>query len=291
MDLREFQQRALGTDQPDRSDDALAVHILGLAGEAGSVASEYKKHLRDGPAHSFWKARMREELGDVLWYVAAVASHLGLDLNEVAHANLEKTNGRWQAKLSDQFDADFPRDEQLPRRGMIDLVAGRRADGSPVVRMMFEGSQIGDDLTDASPVDDGYRYHDVFHLGFAALLGWSPVTRALLGRKRRSDPTVDEQEDGGRAVAIEEGLSAAVFAYASQHDFLLGVERLDQALLTQIDQLTGQLEVGVRTPAQWERAILTAFAVWRQVRLAGSGRIIFDSDAGIFEYQPAPSSS
>lgn len=291
MDLRDFQQRALGTDQGDRSDDALVVHLLGLAGEAGSVASEYKKHLRDGPAHGFWKTRMREELGDVLWYVAAVASHLGLDLNEIAHANLEKTLGRWQATPADQFDADFPEEEQLPRQGTISLVSAQRADGSPVVRMALDGKQIGDDLTDASPVDDGYRYHDVFHLAFAVLLGWSPVTRALMGRKRKSDPMLDEQEDGGRAVAIEEGLSAAVFAYASQHNFLEGVERLDQSLLTQIDRLTGQLEVGVRTPAQWERAILAAFAVWRQVRESGSGQIVFNSDAGTFDYLSLPSTT
>ena len=289
MDLRDFQQKALGTDQRDRADGdrALVMHLLGLAGEAGSVASEYKKHLRDGQAHAFWKARMREELGDVLWYVAAVANHLGLDLNEIATANLEKAQGRWQLTACDQLDDAFPAGEQLPRRGVVDLVTAHRDDGSEVVRMMFEGVQIGDDLTDASPVDDGYRFHDVFHLAHAALLGWSPVTRALMGRKRRSDPKVDEQEDGGRAVAIEEGLSAAVFAYAAQHDYLDGVQRLDQSLLLQVDQLTGQMEVGVRTPAQWEHTILTAFTVWRQVRAAGQGRIRFDADAGTFEFEPA----
>ncbi|TQM57854.1 nucleoside triphosphate pyrophosphohydrolase family protein [Humibacillus xanthopallidus] len=290
MDLRDFQQKALGTDQRDRADgeDALVVHLLGLAGEAGSVASEYKKHLRDGEAHAFWKARMRLELGDVLWYVAAVANDLGLDLNEIATANLEKTKARWQLTTCDQLDANYPPGERLPRRGVVDLVVGQRDDGSDVVRMMVDGVQIGSDLTDASAVDDGYRYHDVFHLAFATLLGWSPVTRALMGRKRRSNPVVDEQEDGGRAVAIEEGLSAAVFAYAAQHDYLEGVERLDQSLLLQVEQLTGQMEVGVRTPAQWEHAILTAFTVWRRVRAAGRGRIVFDADAGTFKFEPTP---
>lgn len=290
MDLRDFQRKALETDQrePSDGDEALTVHLLGLAGEAGSVVSEYKKHLRDGKAHAFWRAQMREELGDVLWYVAAVATHLDLDLNEIATANLEKTRGRWQLKPCDQLDMDYPPHEQLPRRGVVDLVAGQREDGGDVVRMIFDGAQIGNDLTDASPIDDGYRYHDVFHLAFAALLGWSPVSRALMGSKRRSNPVVDEQEDGGRAVAIEEGLSAAVFAYAAQHDYLQGVERLDQSLLLQVEQLTGQMEVGVRTPAQWEHAILTAFSVWRQVRASGRGRIVFDADAGTFEFEPVP---
>jgi hypothetical protein len=45
----------------------------------------------------------------------------------------------------------------------------------------------------------GYRFHDVFHLAFAAVLGWSPITRALLKRKRKSSPEVDEVEDRGRS--------------------------------------------------------------------------------------------
>lgn len=45
----------------------VAVHLLGMIGETGSVATEYKKLLRDGPAHTASKARFREELGDVLW--------------------------------------------------------------------------------------------------------------------------------------------------------------------------------------------------------------------------------
>jgi hypothetical protein len=66
MEFREFQERALRTDQkPDPTD--IVVHLLGLAGEAGSVASQYKKMLRDGGSHTWWRPRMRDELGDVLW--------------------------------------------------------------------------------------------------------------------------------------------------------------------------------------------------------------------------------
>jgi NTP pyrophosphatase (non-canonical NTP hydrolase) len=69
VEFRRYQDVTRGTDQrPANELSDIAVHLLGLAGEAGSVASEYKKYLRDGPAHSWWKARMREELGDVLWY-------------------------------------------------------------------------------------------------------------------------------------------------------------------------------------------------------------------------------
>ena len=42
------------------------------------------------------------------------------------------------------------------------------------------------------------RFHDIFHLSYAAILGWSPTVRALLRCKRKSDPRVDEVEDGGK---------------------------------------------------------------------------------------------
>jgi hypothetical protein len=58
------------------------------------VATLYEKQLCDGPAHLAWKARFREELGDVLWYVAALATKLGLDRNDMARANLSKVSDR-----------------------------------------------------------------------------------------------------------------------------------------------------------------------------------------------------
>jgi len=54
--------------------------------------------------------------------------------------------------------------------------------------------QCGDPLTDNAFDDDRYRFPDVFHLAFAAVLRWSPVTRRLLGYKRRSQPKIDEVE-------------------------------------------------------------------------------------------------
>lgn len=56
-----------------------------------------------------------------------------------------------------------------------------------------------------------YRFHDAFHLAHAAVLGWSPVTRFLLSRKRKCDLRTGEGEDGGRAIAIEKGISALAF--------------------------------------------------------------------------------
>jgi NTP pyrophosphatase (non-canonical NTP hydrolase) len=63
---------------------------LGLAGEAGEVAERIKKHYRDGASLN----GLVKELGDVLWYLAAIASHANLTLEAVARVNIEKLASR-----------------------------------------------------------------------------------------------------------------------------------------------------------------------------------------------------
>ena len=66
-------------------------------------------------------------------------------------------------------------------------------------------------------------------------------------RKRKSDPRVDEVEDGGRAIVIEEGISAMVFSYAERRNFLEGAEGVNYDLLRTIKDMTSHLEVSART--------------------------------------------
>jgi NTP pyrophosphatase (non-canonical NTP hydrolase) len=65
---------------------------LGLSGEAGEVANQVKKILRDNAGELTEERRTKiiDELGDVLWYAAALASDIGISLDDVAAANLEK---------------------------------------------------------------------------------------------------------------------------------------------------------------------------------------------------------
>jgi NTP pyrophosphatase (non-canonical NTP hydrolase) len=60
------------------------------------VAEHAKKAIRDdgGQVTDERRAAMSKELGDVLWYVSQIASELGLDLDEIASANLEKLLSR-----------------------------------------------------------------------------------------------------------------------------------------------------------------------------------------------------
>jgi NTP pyrophosphatase (non-canonical NTP hydrolase) len=74
----------------------LAYPALGLAGEAGEVAEHAKKAIRDdrGELTEQRRAALSKELGDVLWYVAQLASEAGLQLDEIAQANLDKLQSR-----------------------------------------------------------------------------------------------------------------------------------------------------------------------------------------------------
>jgi NTP pyrophosphatase (non-canonical NTP hydrolase) len=95
MELSTYQQRSRRTAEYPR-EAWLAYPALGLAGEAGEVAEHAKKAIRDdgGAVTELRRAQMSKELGDVLWYVAQLASELGLELEEIARENLQKLLSR-----------------------------------------------------------------------------------------------------------------------------------------------------------------------------------------------------
>ncbi len=227
MDLNEFQQAANRTDQrPGRDDEAaLLFPVIGLSSEIGSLVRHVKKRLRDDDAYELFSAEMADELGDVLWYVANLAEKLGFELDEIAQRNLRKIRGRWPVAGETMPlllpDDDFAEQERLPRQASVRFVETQEPDNKTAVRLYDgDGNQVGDRLTDNAYVDDGYRFHDAFHLTYAALLGWSPIARYFFGRRRDSAPKVREVEDAGRAIAIEEAISAFVFTYARDVRYL-----------------------------------------------------------------------
>lgn len=97
MEISEYQRESRRTAEYPR-EAWLAYPALGLAGEAGEVAEHVKKTIRDdgGKVSEERRAAMAKELGDVLWYVAQLATELGLDLDEIATQNLEKLLSRQQ---------------------------------------------------------------------------------------------------------------------------------------------------------------------------------------------------
>jgi NTP pyrophosphatase (non-canonical NTP hydrolase) len=95
VELSDYQRLSRRTAQYPR-EARLSYPALGLAGEAGEVAEHVKKVIRDDEdrVSAPRRAALAKELGDVLWYLAALACELGLDLDEIAEANLEKLRSR-----------------------------------------------------------------------------------------------------------------------------------------------------------------------------------------------------
>src|SRR3954454_2982075 len=98
MRLSDYQERSRATAVYPNAGENLLYPTLGLCGEAGEVAEKIKKMLRDdaGQFTEEHRVAMAKELGDVLWYVAQLATEAGLDLDDVAGANLEKLLSRQQ---------------------------------------------------------------------------------------------------------------------------------------------------------------------------------------------------
>ncbi len=74
---------------------AISYLALGLNGEAGEVAEQVKKAIRnDGHLSSERRENIKQELGDVLWYVARIAVEFNVSLSEIAAGNVEKLQNR-----------------------------------------------------------------------------------------------------------------------------------------------------------------------------------------------------
>ena len=92
MKFDDYQAEAKATALYPRRLQNLEYPTLGLAGEAGEVANIVKKIQRDHGSviNDDVRVRLKDELGDVLWYISACADELGLTLDEIAAYNVEK---------------------------------------------------------------------------------------------------------------------------------------------------------------------------------------------------------
>lgn len=308
MDFDAYQRRASVTDQNPRpsgsnSDDSEpqrheVIPLLGLVGEVGGLLAEYKKLLRDGATHRKFRDEVAEELGDILWYVADVAGKFGLSLGEVAESNLAKVEDRWLRPQERRplYDDLLQENQKLPRTFEYgfehETIDGLR---KLVLVDRQHGGTAGDPLTDNSYDDDGYRFHDVMHLCFAAAFGWSPVWRKLLRRQKRilnrSPREVADAEDGGRAQVIEEAIVAAAYAYAADRDLMVGLNVVDWQLLRHIKHLTANVEVRNVSAWEWNEALVRGFAIWRDLREHDGGVVRGDLLAGTIEFYRSASSA
>jgi NTP pyrophosphatase (non-canonical NTP hydrolase) len=101
MDANTYQQLALRTETPGRStEERLLNAALGLCGESGEFADSLKKAQFHG--HTLDGEHLRQELGDVLWYVALACDALDLQLADVMEENIEKLRRRYPEGFSSE---------------------------------------------------------------------------------------------------------------------------------------------------------------------------------------------
>lgn len=350
MNLSDYQRLAVETSVIDwTTARGRQVAVLGVLGELGSLATVIKKRLRDGGAYAGAINDLAEECGDVLWYIAAIATHYGLELShavencyfkepvggvnghlwslietvmvlnsvlaaddeffevnpedlegtlgettlmllhavkregleldQILASNLQKTKGLfWEVTgPAPHRDSTYEPYEQLPRTAVIQFL--QRSRGSiPEVLLRMNGHNVGDRLTDNSVDPDGYRFHDALHLGYVAVLGWSPVMRSLLRLKRKSNSAVDEQQDGARAIVIEEAITQQIFNQANDHNLFRGVARLDYNLMKWVQKMVRGLEVDSSSAAEWQRAILQGYGAFRALKENSGGFLAIDAE-------------
>jgi len=296
LTLDGYQAQAVHTDVlPYADEDAYVLPLLGLVGEIGGIASELKKRRRDEQGYRGFEDQLREELGDALWYLAVLADRAGLQLSRLATDNLAKAEhafGPADPVMHPGYDADRPPAEQLPRRLAVrfsETTVERHGEDVPTVLVHVldkHGEPLGDPIDDNSAHHDDYRFHDVFHLAHMAVLGWSPVLRGTLRPKRKRRGTRhDRTEDGARAIAVEEGLTAVVFAEARHHSYFTTANRVPGDLLKLCRSLTAALEVSDRSAGDWQRALLEGYRVFALLRAHRGGIVVADQDTGTLDYR------
>ncbi len=253
-----------------------------------AIEQELNKALVDRP--------INDALGEIAWHVSALASIYGLKLSDIAQRNMEKVSYRLDRRHPTPLhDSAYPLSEQLPRRFEVAFitVAKRRS------RMYLGGRRLGDDLTDNARDDDGYRFHDIMHLANAAKLGWSPVLRSLMGRKRKSDLIADEVEDGARAKIVEEAIIKAIHSEGERLAALRGPALVDSPtrlflnrgditfrFLKFIHNFVSDLEVENNRYWEWEDAIIDGHEIFHRLRCEGQGTVVVDLDARSIVFKP-----
>ena len=100
MDFNEYQKLAMRTASDTSKQNLVLDGVMGLCGESGECIDIVKKHMFQG--HELNKQKLIDETSDCLWYLAAIASGLGVTLDEIARHNVEKLKKRYP----NGFDAD-----------------------------------------------------------------------------------------------------------------------------------------------------------------------------------------
>ncbi len=167
------------------------------------------------------------------------------------------------------FDSDCPKSEQLPRKFQIimtEKIAGVKFIRGQV-QSYYQDQLFGHPLTDNNDTNDGYRYHDVFHLSYLAVLGWSPVMRQFFNCPRQNN-----FEDGPEAQKIEEIISAFIFGADNPENYS-SKQIIPDFILSQVRAWSEPFETKIYSEFDWEKAILAGYGVWEKLKKHRQGII------------------
>lgn len=310
LSFSEYQRSASETSQlPLETPQNAIPPMLGLSSEAGAILDSQKRFLRERIDLDANKEFLREELGDLLWYTSAVATACGLNLEDIASANLARARDLYvgpsesaaaRMRSLPSLDAGYPDEERFPRVLVVRFVQRQEkgrllatvrlvaAKPNPFPQGAYErdgkkvgftiGDVLGGDLTDNSRRADAYRFHDAVHMAFMAVLGWSPTIRALLRLKRKSNPSIDEAEDGARARYTEEGLSAVLSRLASRRLGFRSEASVDGTVIEIAKAATKDFEVESLPGWVWRRAISQGFEAMKLLSDNAGGFLTADLD-------------
>ena len=285
MRLSEFQRAADSTDTSSKAPwVGFTQNLFGLVDKVGEMSGAVKLRLRDRGSYSAstFRTDMERYIGEALWYLAAVATHFNLDLEEIATKNLAANRQRWgllrdaQGRLFHGRARGNHLSERFPEKVHLEFTstAGpNQMSWLDVTGVRVDGVPFGDPIDDNTRLEDGYRFHDILHFAFAAYLDWSPVVRKLLNKKRKSNEKEDKYEDGARARDTEEAVTNLIHRYARGNEYLKQAKRLDTDFLYSVQAQVRDLEVRDRTAAEWEECILRAYDIYRELIANHGGHV------------------
>lgn len=279
-DIQHFRKEPLTSEE-------FSGRVIQLAGRVGDLVND----LHAG-AFSSNRDKLAGHLVEIFRAILETADAAEIELEDAARQNLYKIFSRWphRKEYPPLFDLDDDPSEQLPRHLEIEIFERKRG-GKVLVFQRCNGLNIGDPLTDNKEDADDYRFHDVFHYAYAAILGWSPVMRALFKLKRKSDPVKDENQDGARANLVEEGISTWIFNRAQSQDYFTGVDpgKLSYDMLKTVHQFASGYEAEKCPLWLWEEAILEGFRCFRYLQEHRQGKLILDLKKRRIDIEELPS--
>jgi NTP pyrophosphatase (non-canonical NTP hydrolase) len=264
--------------------EAFEQTLMNLAGQVGHMLADYTAGRLTNNRDA-----LSGNLIAIFRLLIEAATEADISLSEAAFGNLVKIFDHWPAEKTypELFDEQYDSDEQLPRRIEMEIFE-KNVDDKIYVVQRCNGIKIGDHLTDNKIEEDDYRFHDVFHLAYAAILGWSPVTRSLFRVKRKSNPKIDETEDGARAILIEEGVATWIFNHAQRLNFFEHVGRLDYGLLKAVRELVRGYEAEYCPLWLWEESILEGYKVFRALQYHRRGIVVADLNHRTITFKELP---